>query len=152
VYLLYLTFLWCSRLVILFICNCKCLQCYFINSFDVLDVGCQLSLSWYAYWFCFFLVYLLYFQCEIHELLALVYYDSLQNVVPFYDQRSVLPSKDAAWMAFCENSMKHFKKAFALQYVLLTCVLFSALILVLWRLWTNFVHFQARLVACILLG
>ncbi|PNY03770.1 TPR repeat protein [Trifolium pratense] len=54
-------------------------------------------------------------QCEIHELLALVYYDSLQNVVPFYDQRSVLPLKDAAWMAFCENSMKHFKKAFALQ-------------------------------------
>ncbi|XP_054788737.1 calcineurin-binding protein 1 isoform X2 [Prosopis cineraria] len=54
-------------------------------------------------------------QCEIHELLALVYYDSLQNVVPFYDQRSVLPSKDAAWMMFCENSMKHFKKAFALK-------------------------------------
>lgn len=51
-------------------------------------------------------------QCEIHELLALVYYDSLQNVVPFYDQRSVVPSKDAAWMMFCENSMKHFKKAF----------------------------------------
>ncbi|KAF7817092.1 calcineurin-binding protein 1 isoform X1 [Senna tora] len=54
-------------------------------------------------------------QCEIHELLALVYYDSLQNVVPFYDQRSVLPSKDAAWMMFCENSMKHFKKAFTLK-------------------------------------
>ncbi|XP_004501088.1 calcineurin-binding protein 1 [Cicer arietinum] len=54
-------------------------------------------------------------QCEIHELLALVYYDSLQNVVPFYDQRSVLPLKDAAWMVFCENSMKHFKKAFALK-------------------------------------
>ncbi|XP_061369574.1 calcineurin-binding protein 1 [Gastrolobium bilobum] len=54
-------------------------------------------------------------QCEIHELLALVYYDSLQNVVPFYDQRSVLPLKDAAWMMFCENSMKHFKKAFALK-------------------------------------
>ncbi|XP_041019240.1 calcineurin-binding protein 1 isoform X3 [Juglans microcarpa x Juglans regia] len=52
-------------------------------------------------------------QCEIHELLALVYYDSLQNVVPFYDQRSVVPSKDAAWMMHCENSMKHFKKAFA---------------------------------------
>ncbi|CAK7353102.1 unnamed protein product [Dovyalis caffra] len=51
-------------------------------------------------------------QCEIHELLALVCYDSLQNVVPFYDQRSALPSKDAAWMAFCENSLKHFKKAF----------------------------------------
>ncbi|KAK4274233.1 hypothetical protein QN277_017489 [Acacia crassicarpa] len=54
-------------------------------------------------------------QCEIHELLALVYYDSLQNVVPFYDQRSVLPPKDEAWMMFCENSMKHFKKAFALK-------------------------------------
>ncbi|QCE16034.1 calcineurin-binding protein 1 isoform X2 [Vigna unguiculata] len=54
-------------------------------------------------------------QCEIHELLALVYYDSLQNVVPFYDQRSVLPLKDAAWMTFCENSMKHFKKAFTLK-------------------------------------
>ncbi|XP_024034342.1 uncharacterized protein LOC18055037 isoform X1 [Citrus clementina] len=50
-------------------------------------------------------------QCEILELLALVYYDSLQNVVPFYDQRSVVPSKDAAWKMFCENSLKHFKKA-----------------------------------------
>ncbi|XP_065850006.1 calcineurin-binding protein 1 isoform X2 [Euphorbia lathyris] len=50
-------------------------------------------------------------QCEIHELLALVYYDSIQNVVPFYDQRSVVPAKDAAWMAFCENSLKQFKKA-----------------------------------------
>ncbi|KAJ6422369.1 hypothetical protein OIU84_027345 [Salix udensis] len=51
-------------------------------------------------------------QCEIHELLALVCYDSLQNVVPFYDQRSAVPSKDAVWMAFCENSLRHFKKAF----------------------------------------
>jgi calcineurin-binding protein cabin-1 len=52
-------------------------------------------------------------QGEIHELLALVYYDGLQNVVPFYDQRSVIPSKDAIWTMFCENSMRHFKKAFA---------------------------------------
>ncbi|GAV56976.1 TPR_11 domain-containing protein [Cephalotus follicularis] len=52
-------------------------------------------------------------QCEIHELLALVYYDSLQNVVPLYDQRSVVPSKDAAWLMFCENSLGHFKKAFS---------------------------------------
>jgi len=72
-------------------------------------------------------VYLLCFQCEIHELLALVYYDSLQNVVPFYDQRSVLPLKDAAWTAFCESSMKHFKKAFALKYVLLSCAYFMRL-------------------------
>ncbi|GFZ08499.1 tetratricopeptide repeat (TPR)-like superfamily protein [Actinidia rufa] len=52
-------------------------------------------------------------QGEIHELLALVYYDGLQNVVPFYDQRSVVPTKDAAWMMFCRNSMRHFNKAFA---------------------------------------
>ncbi|XP_038900247.1 calcineurin-binding protein 1-like [Benincasa hispida] len=54
-------------------------------------------------------------QREIHELLALVYYDSLQNVVPFYDQWSVVPPKDEAWLRFCENSLKHFKKAFAHQ-------------------------------------
>lgn len=50
-------------------------------------------------------------QCEIHELLALVYYDSVQNVVPFFDQRSAVPAKDSAWIVFCENSLKHFKKA-----------------------------------------
>ncbi|XP_009417134.2 calcineurin-binding protein 1 isoform X1 [Musa acuminata AAA Group] len=54
-------------------------------------------------------------QSQIHELLALVYYDSLQNVVPFYDQRSILPTKDSTWMTFCQNSMKHFEKAFALK-------------------------------------
>ncbi|XP_043721210.1 calcineurin-binding protein 1 [Telopea speciosissima] len=52
-------------------------------------------------------------QSEIHELLALVYYDGIQNVVPFYDQRSVVPTKDAVWMMFCQNAMKHFEKAFA---------------------------------------
>lgn len=52
-------------------------------------------------------------QSEIHELLALVYYDGLQNVVPFYDQRFVAPAKDAIWMMFCKNSKKHFEKAFA---------------------------------------
>lgn len=56
-------------------------------------------------------------QCEKHELLALVYYDSLQNVAPFYDQRSVVPVKDAAWIMFCENSTRHFKKAFAHKYI-----------------------------------
>lgn len=52
-------------------------------------------------------------QSEIHEMLALVYYDGLQNVVPFYDQRFVAPSKDATWMMFCKNAKKHFEKAFA---------------------------------------
>ncbi|CAI9093601.1 OLC1v1029145C2 [Oldenlandia corymbosa var. corymbosa] len=51
-------------------------------------------------------------QGEIHELLALVYYDGIQNVVPFYDQRYISPSKDRDWTMFCQNSMKHFKKAF----------------------------------------
>ena len=57
-------------------------------------------------------------QSEIHELLALVYYDSLQSVVPFYDQRTVSPVKDSAWTMFCENPMGHFKKAFARKYAL----------------------------------
>ncbi|KAF6164263.1 hypothetical protein GIB67_010233, partial [Kingdonia uniflora] len=54
-------------------------------------------------------------RTEIHELLALVYYDGLQNVVPIYDQLSVVPTKDAAWTLLCQNSMKHFEKAFALK-------------------------------------
>lgn len=58
---------------------------------------------------------LIFFQIEIHELLALVYYDSLQNVVPFYDQRATLPVKDSTWETFCRNSMKHFEKAFELK-------------------------------------
>ncbi|OEL37163.1 hypothetical protein BAE44_0001817 [Dichanthelium oligosanthes] len=54
-------------------------------------------------------------QSEAHELLALVYYDSLQNVVPFYDQRAALPVKDSTWETFCQNSMKHFEKAFEIK-------------------------------------
>ena len=54
-------------------------------------------------------------RSQVHELLGLVYYDSLQNVVPFYDQRSVIPTKDANWRSLCENSMKHFEKAFSLK-------------------------------------
>ncbi|KAL5683471.1 hypothetical protein ACJX0J_009856, partial [Zea mays] len=54
-------------------------------------------------------------QSEAHELLALVYYDSLQNVVPFYDQRATLPVKDSSWETFCKNSMKHFEKAFEIN-------------------------------------
>ncbi|XP_073129413.1 calcineurin-binding protein 1-like isoform X1 [Henckelia pumila] len=50
-------------------------------------------------------------QGEIHELLALVYYDGLQNVVPFYDQRSIIPLKGAEWKIFCENALSQFKKA-----------------------------------------
>lgn len=48
-------------------------------------------------------------------MLALVYYDSLQNVVPFYDQRGNLPVKDSTWKIFGQNSMKHFEKAFELK-------------------------------------
>lgn len=52
-------------------------------------------------------------QSQVHELLALVYYDSLQNVVPLYDQRNYVPARDSAWTNFCQNSLKHFEKAFA---------------------------------------
>jgi calcineurin-binding protein cabin-1 len=58
---------------------------------------------------------LILIQSEAHELLALVYYDSLQNVVPFYDQRATLPVKDSSWETFCKNSMKHFEKAFEIK-------------------------------------
>nr|BBB89279.1 tetratricopeptide-like helical domain containing protein [Hordeum vulgare subsp. vulgare] len=54
-------------------------------------------------------------QVEMHELLALVYYDSVQNVVPFYDQRATLPVKDATWDINCRNSLKQFEKAFELK-------------------------------------
>lgn len=49
-------------------------------------------------------------------MLALVYYDGVQNVVPFYDQRLVAPNKNAIWMVFCKNAKKHFEKAFSHRY------------------------------------
>ncbi|KAL9227273.1 hypothetical protein vseg_002982 [Gypsophila vaccaria] len=52
-------------------------------------------------------------QSEIHELLALVYYDGVQNVAPLYDQRFVAPVKDSTWTMFCNNAKEHFEKAFA---------------------------------------
>ncbi|KAL3695588.1 hypothetical protein R1sor_009664 [Riccia sorocarpa] len=51
-------------------------------------------------------------QSEVHELLALVYYDSLQNVAPSYDQRSYIPRRDASWNSLCKKAMKHFEGAF----------------------------------------
>lgn len=68
---------------------------------------CKLLLSHRHHWF----------QGEIHELLALVYYDGIQNVVPFYDQRFSVPSKDATWKIYCQNSMSHFKRAFKHKYL-----------------------------------
>ncbi|XP_078148763.1 calcineurin-binding protein 1-like [Carex rostrata] len=54
-------------------------------------------------------------ESQTNELLALGYYDVLHNAVPFYDQRSLVLTKDATWLAFCQSSMKHFEKAFALS-------------------------------------
>ncbi|XP_078149129.1 calcineurin-binding protein 1-like isoform X3 [Carex rostrata] len=54
-------------------------------------------------------------ESQTNELLALGYYDVLHNAVPFYDQRSLVLTKDAEWLAFCQSSMKHFEKAFALS-------------------------------------
>lgn len=86
----------------------------------------------------------------MHELLALVYYDGLQNVVPFYDQRSVIPSKDSAWIMFCQNSMRHFQKAFAHKYVILLHNKFFQLLLD--QSGNLTCELQGRLVSCILPG
>ncbi|CAM6113955.1 unnamed protein product [Calypogeia fissa] len=51
-------------------------------------------------------------QSEIHELLALVFYDCLQNVAPSFDQRSRVPERDAAWSSLCKKAIKHFQRAF----------------------------------------
>ncbi|KAJ7562157.1 hypothetical protein O6H91_03G056900 [Diphasiastrum complanatum] len=52
-------------------------------------------------------------QSEMHEMLALVYYDTLQNVVPSYDQRRLVPARDSLWMSICKNSFRHFETAFS---------------------------------------
>ena len=69
-----------------------------------------------------------------------VYYDGLQNVVPIYDQRLNLPVKDAdaEWKMFCENSMKHFEKAFAQKYISISissCVISSFIIWINWLIY-----------------
>lgn len=56
-------------------------------------------------------------QSEVNELLALVYYDSIQNVVPSYDQRRHVPVHDASWIAACQNSFAHFEVAYSYKYV-----------------------------------
>jgi hypothetical protein len=87
------------------VCPSGCSFPYYIGlPFFLIKLGTLLELTSY-----------LLFQVEIHELLALVYYDSLQNVVPFYDQRATLPVKDSTWDMFCQNSLKHFEKAFELK-------------------------------------
>ncbi|XP_024519713.1 uncharacterized protein LOC9647662 [Selaginella moellendorffii] len=52
---------------------------------------------------------------EIHELLALVYYETLQNTVPSYDQRSHVQKKDALWTSRCLNAIKHCEIAYSLR-------------------------------------
>lgn len=95
---------------------------YFLNKFDFQTGTLSFRRREYLFSGIFpsILINDVWFQGEIHELLALVYYDGLQNVVPFYDQRSIIPSKDALWTMFCENSMRHFKKAFAHKYFIFT--------------------------------
>lgn len=54
-------------------------------------------------------------KSEVNELLALVYYDSVQNVVPSYDQRRHVPAHDASWIAACKNSFAHFEVAYSFK-------------------------------------
>ncbi|KAM1330666.1 hypothetical protein ACFX1X_043797 [Malus domestica] len=46
------------------------------------------------------------------------------RVVPFYDQRTVVSVKDAAWTMFCGKSTRHFKKSFCSQARLVKCLLY----------------------------
>lgn len=46
--------------------------------------------------------------------------------------KALVLTKDAKWLAFCQSSMKHFEKAFALRYILLTRFPFSLAITPNW--------------------
>eukprot|EP00250_Pteridium_aquilinum_P016505 c23135_g1_i3 orf=228-6338(+) len=52
---------------------------------------------------------------SVHELLALVYYDTLQNVAPSFNQRHHIAVRDAAWQEVCQKSLQHFKKALSFR-------------------------------------
>ncbi|KAI5079572.1 hypothetical protein GOP47_0005051 [Adiantum capillus-veneris] len=52
---------------------------------------------------------------SVHELLALVYYDTLQNVAPCYNQRQHIAARDAAWREVCQKSLLHFEKALSFR-------------------------------------
>lgn len=50
-------------------------------------------------------------KSQVHELLALVYYDTLQNVAPSYNQRQHVAVRNSLWMMICHKSFMHFEKA-----------------------------------------
>ncbi|CAN5976218.1 unnamed protein product [Sphagnum jensenii] len=54
-------------------------------------------------------------KSEVNELLALVYYDSIQNVVPSFDQRRHVPIRDSTWLGLCQKAFFHFEVAFSLR-------------------------------------
>lgn len=54
-------------------------------------------------------------ESSVHELLALVYYDTLQNVAPSYNQRQHTVVRDSAWQEACQKSFMHFEKALSFK-------------------------------------
>eukprot|EP00897_Mesotaenium_endlicherianum_P006993 jgi/Mesen1/6321/ME000326S05461 len=45
------------------------------------------------------------------EFMGEVTYDSIQNVVPLYDQRALVPPRDAQWRKLCAHAFHHFHAA-----------------------------------------
>lgn len=60
----------------------------------------------------------------MNEFLALVYYDSIQNVVPSYDQRRHVPVRESTWLAACKHSFTHFEVAYSYKYEILALAIF----------------------------
>ncbi|KAH7425899.1 hypothetical protein KP509_11G076900 [Ceratopteris richardii] len=54
-------------------------------------------------------------QRSVHELLGLVYYDTLQNVAPAFNQRQHVVIRDAKWREVCQMSLLHFEKALSFR-------------------------------------
>lgn len=56
-----------------------------------------------------------YFQCEVHEVVAVGYYESVQNVAPIYDLSHVAAPRDDRWRRTCMQAWHHFEAACAIE-------------------------------------
>lgn len=54
-------------------------------------------------------------QCEVHEVVAVGYYESGQNVAPIFDARHVADHRDEKWRDACMQAWEHFEAACAIE-------------------------------------
>ena len=54
-------------------------------------------------------------QCEVHEVVAVGYYESVQNVAPIYDLSHVAAPRDDRWRETCMQAWRHFEAACAIE-------------------------------------